>query len=64
LPQREPSSRLQADRPPVWPGPGGDFGCRRPGTLDVTDRKAVEAGMSHVEQSFGRIDVLINNAGI
>jgi NAD(P)-dependent dehydrogenase (short-subunit alcohol dehydrogenase family) len=32
--------------------------------LDVTDRQAVEAGMSHVEQSFGPIDLLINNAGL
>jgi NAD(P)-dependent dehydrogenase (short-subunit alcohol dehydrogenase family) len=32
--------------------------------MDVTDRQAVGAGMSQVEQSFGRIDLLINNAGL
>lgn len=32
--------------------------------LDVTDRDAVAAGILQVERSFGRIDLLINNAGL
>ncbi|MEV6373263.1 SDR family NAD(P)-dependent oxidoreductase [Micromonospora musae] len=31
--------------------------------LDVTDREAVDAAVSEVEQRFGGIDVLVNNAG-
>lgn len=33
-------------------------------TLDVTDKNQVEAVVAAVEADFGRIDVLINNAGI
>jgi NAD(P)-dependent dehydrogenase (short-subunit alcohol dehydrogenase family) len=32
--------------------------------LDVTDRDAVATGILQVERSFGRIDLLINNAGL
>ena len=32
--------------------------------LDVTDRKEVEASVKAAEERFGRIDVLVNNAGI
>ncbi len=32
--------------------------------LDVTDKAAVEAAVSAAEAKFGRIDVLVNNAGI
>jgi NAD(P)-dependent dehydrogenase (short-subunit alcohol dehydrogenase family) len=31
---------------------------------DVSDLKAVEALAQHLQQAFGRIDVLVNNAGI
>jgi 3-oxoacyl-[acyl-carrier protein] reductase len=31
---------------------------------DITDPEAVEALFSHVEQQLGRLDVLVNNAGI
>jgi 3-oxoacyl-[acyl-carrier protein] reductase len=31
---------------------------------DVTSLKSVEAAAAHVESSFGRVDVLVNNAGI
>jgi NAD(P)-dependent dehydrogenase (short-subunit alcohol dehydrogenase family) len=31
---------------------------------DVTDRAAVEAGVARVEEEFGRIDLLVNNAGL
>jgi 3-oxoacyl-[acyl-carrier protein] reductase len=31
---------------------------------DVTSLESVEAAASHVEASFGRVDVLVNNAGI
>lgn len=32
--------------------------------LDVTDRKQAEAAVKAAEDHFGRIDVLVNNAGI
>ncbi len=32
--------------------------------FDVTDKEAVEAGVSAVMEKFGKIDVLVNNAGI
>jgi 3-hydroxybutyrate dehydrogenase len=32
--------------------------------MDVTDEKAVEDGMARVLKTFGRIDVLVSNAGI
>jgi gluconate 5-dehydrogenase len=32
--------------------------------FDVTDREAVRAGVSAIESEHGRIDVLVNNAGI
>jgi 3-oxoacyl-[acyl-carrier protein] reductase len=33
-------------------------------SMDVTDRQAVEATVREAEEAFGRIDVLVNNAGI
>jgi NAD(P)-dependent dehydrogenase (short-subunit alcohol dehydrogenase family) len=32
--------------------------------LDVTDDESVRAGVSFVERDFGRLDVLVNNAGV
>jgi gluconate 5-dehydrogenase len=32
--------------------------------FDVTDAAAVKAGVDHIEQSIGQIDILINNAGM
>jgi NAD(P)-dependent dehydrogenase (short-subunit alcohol dehydrogenase family) len=32
--------------------------------LDVTDEKSVRSAISFVEREFGRLDVLVNNAGI
>ena len=32
--------------------------------LDVTDEDSVEEAASHVQQEFGRLDVLVNNAGV
>ena len=40
---------------------GGAIGWR---TLDVTDPASVEAFAAEAETRFGRIDVLINNAGV
>lgn len=32
--------------------------------MDVTDREAVTAGLAAVRDTFGRLDVMVNNAGI
>lgn len=32
--------------------------------LDVTDQHSITAAAEHIEQEYGRLDVLINNAGI
>ncbi|HTK06148.1 MAG TPA: SDR family oxidoreductase [Ktedonobacteraceae bacterium] len=33
-------------------------------TIDVTQREQVEALIGHAQQTYGRVDVIINNAGI
>lgn len=32
--------------------------------LDVTDRASISAAAQHIEKEFGRLDILINNAGM
>ncbi len=39
-------------------------GTALPVALDVTDPRSVEAGMEAVVAAFGRLDVLVNNAGV
>jgi gluconate 5-dehydrogenase len=41
-----------------WPGQHRGYGC------DVTDEAQVEATVAQIMADFGRIDILINNAGI
>jgi 3-hydroxy acid dehydrogenase/malonic semialdehyde reductase len=40
----------------------GDLGMALP--LDVTDQKSIDAFVGEVSKKFGRIDVLVNNAGL
>src|SRR6202165_3039594 len=40
----------------------GDLGLALP--LDVTDQKSVDAFVGQVSKTYGRIDVLVNNAGL
>jgi NADP-dependent 3-hydroxy acid dehydrogenase YdfG len=40
----------------------GDLGLALP--LDVTDQRSVDAFVAQVSKAFGRIDVLVNNAGL
>jgi 3-hydroxy acid dehydrogenase/malonic semialdehyde reductase len=40
----------------------GDLGLALP--LDVTDQESIDAFMRTVSKTFGRIDVLVNNAGL
>jgi 3-hydroxy acid dehydrogenase/malonic semialdehyde reductase len=40
----------------------GDLGMALP--LDVTDQKSVDAFVAQVSKRFGRVDVLVNNAGL
>jgi NADP-dependent 3-hydroxy acid dehydrogenase YdfG len=48
----------------VVAGITGQGGTARAYQLDVTDKAQVEAVVAHVVADFGRIDVLINNAGL
>ena len=32
--------------------------------LDVTDQNSIDAAAAHIRQAFGRLDVLVNNAGV
>ncbi len=41
-------------------GPGKTLGV----AMDVTDEAAVDAGMAQTVQTFGKIDILVSNAGI
>jgi NADP-dependent 3-hydroxy acid dehydrogenase YdfG len=40
----------------------GDLGLALP--LDVTDQESIDAFVAEVSKAFGRIDVLVNNAGL
>ena len=42
---------------------GGVKGTLSTAQLDVTDQKSIEEAAAHVQQEFGRLDVLVNNAG-
>lgn len=39
-------------------------GCAMPVIMDVTDEEQVEAGVAEVVAAWGRIDVLVSNAGV
>jgi len=42
-------------------GPKGALSFMR---LDVTDELSIEDAAAHVGEKFGRLDVLVNNAGV
>ncbi|WP_280463440.1 SDR family oxidoreductase [Nocardia carnea] len=39
-------------------------GAAHPITLDVTDRATLRSATDHIAEQFGRLDILINNAGM
>lgn len=43
---------------------GGIKGTLSTVQLDVTDQKSIEQAAAQVQQQFGRLDVLVNNAGL
>jgi 3-oxoacyl-[acyl-carrier protein] reductase len=53
-------ARVQAAVAQVRAAGGQAMGC----VVDVTDRAAIDAMVAEVKAAWGRIDVLINNAGI
>lgn len=40
------------------------IGCASALSLDVTDPKSIHKAMKEIEEKFGRLDVLVNNAGV
>ena len=48
----------------MLPAPAGDSGNRTHYVVDVSDADEVSASVTAVIQRFGRLDVLVNNAGI
>ena len=54
------AARVQAAVAEVEASGGQAMGC----VVDVTDRAAIDAMVSQVKAAWGRIDVLVNNAGI
>jgi 3-oxoacyl-[acyl-carrier protein] reductase len=53
-------ARVQAAVAQVRAAGGQAMGC----VVDVTDRAAIDARVAEVKAAWGRIDILINNAGI
>lgn len=45
-------------------GSGGIQGQLSTIQLDVTDPKSIETAVKHIDSKFGKLDVLVNNAGI
>jgi 3-oxoacyl-[acyl-carrier protein] reductase len=56
---------VAADRVPADPGVYAQYGANvRIERLDVTDRAAIEALRTSIENEWGTVSVLVNNAGI
>jgi NAD(P)-dependent dehydrogenase (short-subunit alcohol dehydrogenase family) len=49
---------------PANEGPAKDGSAVRPVELDVTDEESIRRAAEWIESTYGRLDVLVNNAGI
>lgn len=54
------AERVEAAAAEIVATGGEAYGCR----MDVADRASIRHGLDAVEERFGRVDILINNAGL
>lgn len=54
------ADRVEAAAAGIIEAGGQAFGCR----LDVADRDSIRTGLNRIEDRLGRVDILINNAGL
>lgn len=54
------AERVEAAAAEIRDAGGEALGCR----MDVSDRASIRAGLDRIEDDFGTVDILINNAGL